>query len=116
MDELPKRVLYAFYPDRFLTMEQVVLASRTSLPFVRNTINKLLIAEGYVEEVIVPKAGRKHNYFHLTTKGKTAAIQVHTEREWLRLRITELIAGGLDRVEAAMQAAGESVETDKLTS
>lgn len=116
MDELPKRVLYAFYPDRFLTMEQAVERSRTSLPFVRNTINKLLVADGYVEEIVVPKAGQKHNYFHLTQKGKIAAAQVHTEREWLRKRIDQLRAEGLDLAQAAVRAAVESIKTDKLTS
>lgn len=116
VDELPKRVLYAFYPDKFRTFEQIVSTSGVSLPFVRNTINKSFIPDGYVEEVLVTKKGQKHNYFHLTAKGKIAVAQIHSERQWLRERFAELLASGLTPAEAAMQAAAESVETDKLTS
>lgn len=116
MDELPKRVLYAFYPDRFLTFEQITSLSKTSLPFVRKTINTDFVPNGYVEEIRVPKAGQKHNYFHLTDKGKLAVSQIHTEREWLRLRIAELIANGVPHAQAAVQAAVESIKSDKLTS
>lgn len=116
MDELPKSVLYAFYPDRFLQYEQIVNISGRSLPFVRTTINKYFVPDGYVEEINVPKPGKKHDYFRLTAKGRVAVGQIHTERQWLRNRIAELMADGAPALEAAQQAAAESVETDKLTS
>lgn len=116
MDELPKKVLYSFYPDRILQFDQIVDKSKTSLPYVRNTVNKLLVPGDYVEEIHVPKAGQKHDYFRLTNKGKAAVIQIHTEREWMRTRIAHLMTEGKTPGEAAVQAAVESVKLDKLTS
>lgn len=116
MDQLPKKVLYAFYPDRILRYDQVVTRASVSLPYARNVINKEFIQDGYVEEIPVPRAGKKHDYFRLTAKGKVAVAQIHNEREWLRARITMLVASGMKPAEAAMQAAVESIKTDKLTS
>lgn len=116
MDELPKKVLYTFYPDRILQFDVIVVKSGTSLPFVRNTINKLFVPEGYVEEISVPKPGQKHDYFRLTDKGRSAVTQIHAEREWIRSRIAQLMTEGMSPGEAAMQAAVESVKMDKLTS
>lgn len=115
MDEYPKRVLYAFHPDRILQYEQIVTLSRTSLPFVRNTINKSFIPEGYVEEINVPRPGKKHDYFRLTDRGRIAVSQIHMKREWMSNRLTELVSGGMTQTEAAIQVAVESVELTELT-
>lgn len=116
MDELPKRVLYTFYPDRILKYDQIVERSNTSLPYVRNVINKEFVPDGYVEEIQVPKPGKRHDYFRLTNLGKVAVAQIHSEREWLRARMTELMATGMTPAQAAVQVAVESIKTDKLTS
>lgn len=115
MDELPKRVLYAFHGDRIIQFEEIAKLSGTSLPFVRKTINTLLIPEGYVEEIYVPKPGQKHDYFRLTAKGKLAVNQIHIKRQWMKDRMIELEASGMSKVEAAMQVAEESVTMTELT-
>lgn len=114
MDELPKTVLFAFYPDRILQFDQISAMSGRQIPFVRNTINKLLIPEGYVEEIHVPKPGQKHDYFRLTDKGRIAVQQIHAKREWMRKRMDELIEGGMTIEEAAVQVAVESVGMAEL--
>ena len=115
MDEMLQGVLYTFYPDRIHHEERIVEFSKRSLPFVRNVVNKTFIAEGYLEEITVPKKGKKYNYFRLTEKGKEQVNYIHAKREGMRKRIAELIAAGMDRIDAAMQVAQENVETDKPT-
>lgn len=114
MDELPKTVLYAFYPDRILQFEAIANISGRQLPFVRNTINKLLIPEEYVEEIHVPKPGQKHDYFRLTDKGRIAVQQIHSKREWMRKRMNELAAEGMTLSDAAIKVAVESVGMAEL--
>lgn len=115
MDELPKRVLYAFYEDRILQYEQIVAMSGTSLPYVRNTINKFFIPEGYVEEITVPRPGKKHDYFRLTDRGRIAVKQIHVRREWMSTRMNELVTSGMTLAEAAVKVATECVELTELT-
>lgn len=115
MDELPKTVLYAFYEDRILQYDQIMDISGRQLPFVRNTVNKLLIPEGYVEEITVPRPGKKHDYFRLTSKGRIAVKQIHIKREWMRTRMDELVTSGMSITDAAVKVATESVELTELT-
>lgn len=116
MDELPKRVLYAFHGDRILRFDQIVEISGVMLPFVRKTINQEFIPNGFVEEIHVPKPGQKYDYFRLTDRGRLAVDQIHAERRWLLDRIAQLVAEGKTPAEAATQAVVESVKMDKLTS
>lgn len=116
MEELHKKVLYAFYPDRIHHFDDVVQIAKVSLPFVRNTINKNFVPEGYVEEIAVPRPGKSHNYFRLTEKGRAEVIRIHAKRESMRIRIADLVEGGMDRTQAAMLVAAESIETDIPTS
>lgn len=115
MDELPKRVLYAFYQDRILHFDQVVSIAKVSLPFVRNTINKYFVPEGYLEEIQVVGTGKSQNYFRLTDKGRIAVKQIHIKREWMKTRMAELVAGGMSSANAAIQVAVESVGFTDLT-
>lgn len=108
MDALPQKVLYSFYPDRILTFEQVVKASKLSLPFVRNTINREFVRDGLIEEVFIDAPG---NHFKLTVKGYAEVVKIHASREAMRLRIAELISSGKRVHEAAKIAACEAVET-----
>lgn len=115
MDELPKRVLYSFYQDRILHFDQVVSMSKVSLPFVRNTINRYFVPEGFLEEIAVRGSGKSQNYFRLTDKGRIAVKQIHVRREWMNRRFDAFIAGGMSAEEAAVQVAVESVELTDLT-
>lgn len=106
MDALPQKVLYSFYPDRILTFEQVVKASKLSLPFVRNTINREFVRDGLIEEVFIDAPG---NHFKLTIKGFQEVVKIHAYREAMRNRLAELVASGKRPHEAAMIVAREAV-------
>lgn len=113
MDPLQQTVLYAFYPDRILTLEQVAYRSKRMLPFVRNTINREFVKDGLVEEAFVNQPGE---HFKLTVKGYDVVVQIHAKRARVEARIAELRASGVRAVQAAMIAASEAVETDISTS
>lgn len=109
MDALQESVLYAFHPDRVITMEQVAYFSKRMLPYVRNTINREFVRDGLVEEVFVGAPG---NYFKLTVKGMEEVRRIHNKRQALRNRIAELKAQGHRASEAAKIAAVEAVVSD----
>lgn len=109
MDPLQETVLYAFYPDRILTIEQVAYRSKRMLPFVRNTINRDFVKDGLVEEAFVNQPGE---HFKLTIKGYNEVVRINNKRARIAARIAELRASGVRAAQAAMIAATEAIESD----
>lgn len=109
MDPLQETVLYAFHPDRILTIEQVAYRSKRMLPFVRNTINRDFVKDGLVEEAFVNQPGE---HFKLTIKGYKEVVRINNKRARIEARIAELRASGVRSAQAAMIAATEAIESD----
>lgn len=109
MEPLQQTVLYAFHPDRILTLDQIARISKRMLPFVRNTINREFVKDGLVEEVFINAPGE---HFKLTAKGYHEVVKIHAKHRAIERRIAELRASGMKPVAAATKAATEAIETD----